>query len=96
MWNHENTHKLLLKTKLQDSDLDISLQSISPNPALYLCHSSNLETTRMVINNGMDTSFVLCSHNAILHSNKNKQTIATHKNLDKEHILTILLLSQRT
>ena len=70
MWNHGNSHKLLLKLKLQDSDLDISLQSLFPNPALYLCHSSNLETTRVVINHEMDTSFVLCSHNAILHSKK--------------------------
>ena len=95
MWNNGNSHKLLLGSKLHDSDLLISLQSTYPNSALYLCHSSQLKTTRMLIDNGTDISFVLCSYNAIVYSNKNKLTTATHNNLDIEHILTNILLSQR-
>lgn len=86
MWNNGNSHKLLLGSKLHDSDLPISLQSTYPNSALYVCHSSHLKTTRMLIDNGIDISFVLCSYNAIVYSNKNKLTTATHNNLYIEHI----------
>lgn len=49
----------------------------------------------MLIDSGTDISFALCSYNAIVYSNKNKLTTATHNDLYTEHIPTNILLSQR-